>query len=121
MPPVNPPAIYSQLDLKKATVKDINDVELWYLFKMAELTEVISQRGDTRLIVTLNKVRVGGVDDAAEFFLKSRLAVQKKFHIQLILSICLLKMPLQMHKTNLRLSSLINYDYSQIEFLEVIM
>ena len=78
MPPVNPPAIYSQLDLKKATVKDINDVELWYLFKMAELTEVISQRGDTRLIVTLNKVRVGGVDDAAEFFLKSRLAVQKE-------------------------------------------
>ena len=78
MPPVNPPAIYSQLDLKKATVKDINDVELWYLFKMAELTEVISQRGDTRLIVTLNKVRGGGVDDAAEFFLKSRLAVQKE-------------------------------------------
>ena len=78
MPPVNPPAIYSQLDLKKATVKDINDVELWYLFKMAELTEVISQRGDTRLIVTLNKVRVGGVDDAADFFLKSRLAVQKE-------------------------------------------
>ena len=44
MPAVNPPASYSQFDLKKATVKDINGLELWYLFKMAELTEVMRQR-----------------------------------------------------------------------------
>ena len=49
LPPVNPPPIYSQLDLRKTTIKDINGLELWYLFKMAELTEVMRQRGDTRL------------------------------------------------------------------------
>ena len=68
MLPVNPRAIYSQFDLKKATVKYIKGLELWYLFKMAKLTEVMRQRSDTRLIV----------DDAAEPLLKSRLAVHKK-------------------------------------------
>ena len=77
-PPVYPPAIYSQLDLRKTTVKDINGLELWYLFKMAELTEVMRQRGDTRLIEMLNKIRVRDVDDAVESLLKSRLAVQKE-------------------------------------------
>ena len=68
MLPVNPRAIYSQFDLKKATVKYIKGLELWYLFKMAKLTEVMRQRSDTRLIV----------DDVAEPLLKSRLAVHKK-------------------------------------------
>ena len=78
LPPVNLPAIYSQLDLRKVTVKDINGLELWYLFKMAELTEVIRQRGDTRLIEMLNKIGVEDVDDVVESLLKSRLAVQKE-------------------------------------------
>ena len=76
LPPVNAPAIYYQLDSKKATVKDINGLELWYLIKMAELTEVMTQSGDTRLIEMLNKIRVGDADDTVES-LKSRLAVQK--------------------------------------------
>ena len=62
LPPVNPPAIYSQFNLNKATLKYINGLELWYLFKMAELTEVMRQRGDTRLIEMLNKIRLGDVD-----------------------------------------------------------
>ena len=65
-PPVNPPVIYCQFDLRKATVKDINDLELWHIFKMAELTEVMRQRGDTRLIEILSKIRVGDVNDALE-------------------------------------------------------
>ena len=75
---VNPPAIYSQLDLRKATVKDINGPKLWYLFKMAELAEVMRQKGDTRVIEMLNKIRVGDVDDAVQSLLISRLAVQKE-------------------------------------------
>ena len=70
LPPVNPPAIYSQVDIKKATVKDINGLELWYLFKMAERIDVMRQRGDTRLIEILNKIKVGYVDDAVESLLK---------------------------------------------------
>ena len=58
MSTVSSPAIYSQLDLKKATVKNINGLELWYLFKMAELTEVMRQRGDNRLIEMLSKIKV---------------------------------------------------------------
>ena len=78
MPPVNPPAIYSQLDLKKATVKDVNGLELWYLFKMAEVTKVMRQRGDIKLIEMLNKIRVRDADDAGESLLKSRVTVQKE-------------------------------------------
>ena len=78
MPPVNPPAIYSQLDLKKATVKDVNGLELWYLFKMAEVTKVMRQMGDIKLIEMLNKIRVGDADDAGESLLKSRVTVQKE-------------------------------------------
>ena len=33
--PVNPSAIYSQFNLRKATVKGINGVEFWCLFKKA--------------------------------------------------------------------------------------
>ena len=53
LPLVNPPAIYSQLDIKKATVKNINGLELWYLFKMPECTDVMIQRNNTRLIEIL--------------------------------------------------------------------
>ena len=73
-PHVNPPVIYSQFELKKATVKDINDLEL--LFKMAERTEVMRQMGDTRLIAMLSKIGVGDLDDAVESLSKSRHAVQ---------------------------------------------
>ena len=45
---------------------------------MAELTEVMRQRGDTRLTKMLNKFRVGDIDDAVESLLKSRLVVQKE-------------------------------------------
>ena len=73
-PHVNQPVIYSQFELKKATVKDINDLEL--LFKMAERTEVMRQMGDTRLIAMLSKIGVGDLDDAVESLSKSRHAVQ---------------------------------------------
>ena len=45
---------------------------------MAELTEVMRQRGDIRLIEMLSKIRVGDVDDAVEYLLKSRIDVQKQ-------------------------------------------
>ena len=98
--PVNLPAIYSQLDLRKATVKDINGLELWYLFKMAELTEVMGQRGDTALIEMLKKIKVGDVDDAVESLLKSRIAIQKVSYQMDTLHL-FTKAPLQMYKINL--------------------
>ena len=45
---------------------------------MAELTEVMIQTGDTRLVEILNKIRVGDVYDAVESLLNSRLAIQEE-------------------------------------------
>ena len=55
--PVNPTAIYSQFNLKKATVKDIKGLELWYLLKITELTKCIKKKFDTRLIEIRIKIK----------------------------------------------------------------
>ena len=73
MAPVNPSAIYSRFNLKKATVKYINFLNFLISVKMGELTDITRQRGDTRL-----GTRAGDVDDAVEYLLRSRLAVQKE-------------------------------------------
>ena len=49
-----------------------NLVHLWKLFKLAELADVMRQRGDSNLIDLLNKVRVGFLDKNDENILKSR-------------------------------------------------
>ena len=48
LPPVNPPAVHCQIsDIHGLTLKDMSSLELWSNFKIAELTEVMRQRGDT--------------------------------------------------------------------------
>ena len=48
LPPVNPPAVRCQIsDIHGLTLKDMSSLELWSNFKIAELTEVMRQRGDT--------------------------------------------------------------------------
>ena len=49
-----------------------NIYHLWKVFKMCELTEVMRQRGDTRLINLLNNVRVGKLTESDKDLLKSR-------------------------------------------------
>ena len=49
-----------------------------YLFKKAAVTEVMRQRGDTRLIEMLNKIRFRVADDTVELLAKSRLTVRKE-------------------------------------------
>ena len=48
------------------------------VFKMAELTEVMRQRDDTRLIEMLNKIRVGDADDAVESLFKVKTCCTKR-------------------------------------------
>ena len=38
-------------------------LNLWRMFEFAELTEVMRQRGATKFIDLLNKIRVGNVDE----------------------------------------------------------
>ena len=48
LPPVNPPAVHCQISgIHGLTLKDMSSLELWSNFKIAELTEVMRQRGDT--------------------------------------------------------------------------
>ena len=67
LPPINQRPIYSEY-------KDplLNILPLWRLFKIAELNEVMRQKGDTVFIDLLNKVRVGNIDAEVESILKSR-------------------------------------------------
>ena len=41
-------------------------LNLWCMFHFAELTELMRQRGGTKLIDLLNKIQVGNIDDNVE-------------------------------------------------------
>ena len=46
-------------------------MDLWNIFKFAELTEVMTQRGDMEFIEFLNKIRVGNLDESVQTCLKA--------------------------------------------------
>ena len=49
-----------------------NIYHLWKIFKMCELTEVMRQKGDSRLIDLLNNIRVGKLTENDKELLKNR-------------------------------------------------
>ena len=49
-----------------------NIYHLWKVFKMCELTEVMRQKGDSRLIDLLNNIRVGKLSESDKELLKNR-------------------------------------------------
>ena len=70
------PSVRENLTFSQFSDKDnmehLLGLQLWHLFKYAELTEVIMQ--NNKLFVDLlNKVRVGNIDDGVEKLLKARL------------------------------------------------
>ena len=46
--------------------------DVWYQFKLVELTEIMRQKGDTKFIELLNNIWVGNVGSYADDILKTR-------------------------------------------------
>ena len=61
-----PPAGGVPVYLSKSSTKECLSLDLWRTFLLAELTEVVRQRGDSDFIRLLNKIRVGIVDKDVE-------------------------------------------------------
>ena len=72
LPPVNGTPIFNS----KSSVIGILTQNLWKMFRMVELTEVMRQREDLEFIQILNKIREGNCDEEVETILKSRLFSQ---------------------------------------------
>ena len=43
--------------------------ELWKMFRLVELTEVMRQKGDISFIDLFNQIRVGHIDESSEMML----------------------------------------------------
>ncbi|XP_057294661.1 uncharacterized protein LOC130623196 [Hydractinia symbiolongicarpus] len=71
LPPIQARPIYT--DYKDVL---LNLSHCWKYFKIAELTEVMRQRGDQRLIELLNNIRVGNLETQHEDLLKSKFIFQ---------------------------------------------
>ena len=68
--PVNAMAVYASSNSgePESYVAD----ELWKMFRLVELTEVMRQKGDTSFIDLLNQIRVGHIDENSEMIIQPR-------------------------------------------------
>ena len=74
LPPIQQRPVYAKFDDVM-----LNISHCWRLFKVAELTEVISQRGAQELITLLNNIRTGNIIVNDEKILKSKF-IEKSDH-----------------------------------------
>ena len=86
----------------------LNISPLWRLFEMAELHEVMRQRGDVTFIDLLNRVRIAEVNTDDENILKSKFVIEDNAHYpQKAIHIWAENDPVNKHNTSM-LSKVIN-------------
>ena len=71
LPPVMGKPVYATVDSCDSLQRHLA-LNLWRMFQFAELTEVMKQRGDTKFIDLLNKIRVGNVDEDVQKQIRER-------------------------------------------------
>ena len=76
LPPVSGKILFK---VDYASIENIIGFELWNKFQMAELTEVMRQRGDILFIDLLNQIRIGKLESDKEDLLKSRFISKECF------------------------------------------
>ena len=65
--------MYCQIsDIHGSTLNILSGLESWCNFNIAELTEVMRQRGDKTLIDLVNKISIGYIDDSVESVLNKK-------------------------------------------------
>ena len=70
LPPVNAMPVYASSN--SAEPKSYVAYELWKMFRLVELMEVMRHKGDTSFIYLLNQIRVGNIDESSEMIIQSR-------------------------------------------------
>ena len=73
LPPIQQRPAYAKFDVI------LNICHCWRLFKIAELTEVMRERGDQELIMLLNNIRTGNITENDEKTLKLKF-IEKSDH-----------------------------------------
>ena len=91
LPPVNAMPVYASTNSGEPEI-NVAD-ELWKMFRLVELTEVMCQKGDTSFIYLLNQIRVGHIDESSEMIIQSSPKIVKIVITQNKLCIFLQKMP----------------------------
>ena len=71
LPPLMDKPVYATVDSFDSLERHLA-FNLWHMFQFAELTEVMRQRGDTKFIDFLNKIRAGNVDEDVQKLIGER-------------------------------------------------
>ena len=71
-PPVRAVPVYNNRCLLNCSPLQFAAIDLWRMFKIVELSEIMRKQGHNEMIDMLNKIRVGNIDTSVDNLLQSR-------------------------------------------------